>query len=1647
VMTLFKNINPTFVAPRTPEEELLAGIWVSVLELERVGIDDNFFELGGSSPLATQVMSRIRDIFSLDLPLRCLFESPTIAGLSKHLYQARRGNTLPPIRPVSRDKPLPLHPAQERIWFQLEDPNITSYNMPGVLRLEGRLHSEAFERSLAALVQRHECLRTCFPTVNGVLVAQISAINYQLSVTNLQDLPPEEQELEVQRLIKEDAQRPFNLFKGPLFRSTLLQLGVESHILLFNIHHIIFDEWSNWVFYNELSILYKALTQGKSSPLLPLPIEYVDFVYWQRLTGEVLDKQVNYWKQQLSGLRTGLQLPADHPPPPVPSVWASILYRSLSPALTARLKKLSQQTGTTLFMTLLSAFASLLYRYTGQTDIVIGSPHPNRTHSQTDSLVGFFVNALVLRLNLEGNPRFEEVLQQARRVTLEAYAHQDIPFQQLVEELQPERNTRNQSPLLQVVLELQNMPVEHLELPGLKSEFSVPEAPKTVLYNLSLAIEETAQGLKATLEYNPDLFERATIERLFGHFQTLLEGIVENPQQSIHKLPLLTETERQQFITWNDTAADYPRDKTIINLFEAQVEKTPLHVAVGFEGQQLTYQELNTRANQLAHHLQTLGVKPEVLVGICVERSFEMVIGLLGILKAGGAYLPLAQDYPTARLALMLEDAQVPVLLTQSNLKDKLPPSQASIVCLDTDWAVISQLSSENPESGVKPENLVYVIYTSGSTGKPKGVMIEHHSLLNHNLAIIGQYQLTANDRILQFVTINFDVAAEEIFPTLLCGAELVLRSSELSASFAEFRQFIETEKLTVLNLPTPYWHEWVLELSQARTHLPESLRLVVVGDEAVMLERLSTWQKMTDHQVKWLNAYGVTETTITTTLYEPGEKIAVPIGRPIANTQIYILDHHQMPVPIGVQGELHIGGAGLARGYLNRPELTAEKFIPNPFDQETRLYKTGDLARYFPDGNIEFIGRIDHQVKIRGFRVELGEIEARLKEHPDVQESVVIPQEAGNSQLIAYIVSNFMPERILYQSICKAEVDGKTVTVRTEDISNSGICLVEIPANLTKDKHIRLCLPLLSEKEERWLNGTVEWVDWPEAGIYFQLTQTEQEVLEQSIALSRQSLRRILQHQVTKNLRTYLKNKLPDYMLPHAIVLIDTLPLTPNGKIDCRALVQNNSLIKYQIPSEDTFGASRTPEEALLVEIWADMLGLCKTIGIHDDFFELGGHSLLVTQLISRIQETFSIELPLDSLFESPTIAGIAKAINRIRQAETDVVVATNSLIDFNAEAVLEPTIQPPATPVDGYLTEPHSIFLTGATGFLGAYLLYELLEQTTANIYCLVRSSNAEEGKNRLQTKLESYFFWNDTFYSRIIPLVGDLSQPLLGLSESVFHDLAGQIDVIYHNGAMVNFVYPYSKLKATNVLGTQEILKLASQIKAKPVHLISSLSVFSDSEVRVARESEIGNNIQNIDDGYSQSKWVAEKLVMQARDRGLPVCIYRATNISGHSQTGVSNINDLFTRGIKGCIQLGMLPPVDDQEDNMVPVDYVSRAIIHLSRQTESLGKIFHFANPSYFRWSDLFNWIRSLGYPLEQISYPQWRTELNRHKENAWYPILSLFNQDIFEKQYPKFDCQKTIEGLAGSDIVCPPVNSKLLDIYFSYFWKSGFLETP
>ncbi|MBE9224525.1 amino acid adenylation domain-containing protein [Phormidium sp. LEGE 05292] len=1072
------------------------------------------------------------------------------------------------IQPISREGNLPLSFAQQRLWFlDRINPGNPFYNIPGAVHLKGSLNIAALKQSFNEIVRRHEILRTTFKTVDGQPVQAISpTLKLTLPLINWQQLSDDDRASEIQRLINEEAQQPFDLAQGPLLRITLVCLDENEYVLLLTMHHIISDAWSMSVLVRELTTLYEAFSKGQPSPLSELPIQYADFAAWQRLffQGEVLETQLSYWQKQLSGNLPVLQLPTDRPRPRIQTFRGSRRSFSLSPDLTEALKALSQKEEVTLFMTLLTAFQILLYRYTSQEDILVGSPIANRNRSEIEGLIGFFVNTLVLRTNLSGNPTFQQLLKRVRQVTWDAYDHQDLPLEKLVEELQPERDL-SYNPLFQVMFVLQNAPNIDLKLSGLTLSFLRSEN-STAMLDLTLDMYETPSGLKGEFYYNTDLFDEATINRMAEHFGNLLLGIVHNPEQHISELPLLSEAERYQLLVeWNNTQIEYPKNLCFHQLFEAQVLQTPDAVAVVFYDRTLTYRELNQRANQLAHYLQKLGVKPEVVVGICLERSPEMIIAILSILKAGGAYLPLDPTYPAERLAFMLSDSQVPLLLTTQTLIAKLPQHQAQVILVETLYTTslqsmlyttspqsmlsttslqsmlemsIAQESEQNPNSNVTVENLAYLIYTSGSTGKPKGVLVTHEGLSNLTLDKIRTCKVKPNSRILQFFSLSFDASIPEIVMALGSGAALHLATSEDLLPGSALMNLLKEQAITHITLPPS-----ALAVLPT-TELP-ALEMVLVGGEAPSSELIANWSKGR----LFINAYGPTETTVNASMVECGKSGKFfPTIRPAANKQFYILDQHLQLVPIGVPGELYIGGVGLARGYLNRPEKTTEAFIPNPFEsgEGKRLYKTGDLACYLNDGHIKLLGRLDHQVKIRGFRIELGEIEAILSQHSAIQESIVIVREdqSGDKRLVAYIVYD-----------------------RKNTLSIS-------------------------------------------------------------------------------DLRRFISEKLPKYMIPSIFVTLEALPLNPNGKIDRFTL----PVPDWNRPeSEVAFVAPRTPTEQILAEVFANVLKV-EQVGVHHNFFELGGHSLLATQLVAQLLKTIEVEVTVVDLFEAPTVVGLAERIEKLQ-------------------------------------------------------------------------------------------------------------------------------------------------------------------------------------------------------------------------------------------------------------------------------------------------------------------------------------------------------------------------------------------------------------
>lgn len=903
----------------------------------------------------------------------------------------------------------PLSFSQQRLWLFLQlDPDNISYNVPEALRLKGELNVPAFAQSFDEIVRRHEILRTVFQIVSGEpaqVIAEPRPI--AIEIIDLTRLPRPEREKTTQQLINTEAIRPFDLARGPLLRVKLLKLEDAEHLLLMTVHHIVSDGWSSSVMVHELTILYKDFKLGQSSSLPELPIQYADFAMWQRdwLRGEVLEEQLSYWRKKLSGALPVLELPADRLRPAVQRYRGATASVDLPETLTRKIKDLSNEEGATLFMTLLAAFKVLVYRYTGQTDICVGMPIANRNRAETEKLIGFFLNNLVLRSDLRGNPTFQSFLAQVREETLNAYAHQDMPFEKLVEELQPERSL-SYMPLFQLMFMVQNAFMEDLVLQDLRiSEANIDI--RTTKYDLSLYVNELDNRLFTLAVYDSDLFDAATIKRLLNHYQTLLEGIVANPQQHVAELPLLTNDEQRLLAEVNDTRIEFPEERRLHELFEEQAARRPEAVAVVWEGRELTYDELNQRANKLARALRRRGVGPETMVGILMERSLELVIGLLGVLKAGGAYVPLDLSYPKQRLALILEESGASLILAQEHTRKSLPEFKGEVLCLDTDRNLCSDEEANNLGTINSPDSLAFVFYTSGSTGKPKGVMATQRSAVNYLVSIARDYEVSPADVVLQAASLSFDASVRDILGPIVAGAKLVLvPDRDVKDPFVLFSKIKEHRVTCILSI-TP---TMLRSLADAAGTTDQTLRLILTSGESLSLAECARVRAVLGANIVIVNQYGATECTMSSTRYRVPETQSsgtALAGKPIANSRVSILDPLFQQCAIGVPGEICIGGVGVARGYLQSPGLTALKYIPDPFGDGARLYRTGDLGRFLPTGDIELHGRIDRQVKVRGIRIEPGEIETILNDHENVREAAVIVREdtPGNQRLVAYVV------------------------------------------------------------------------------------------------------------------------------------------------------------------------------------------------------------------------------------------------------------------------------------------------------------------------------------------------------------------------------------------------------------------------------------------------------------------------------------------------------------------------------------------------------------------------------------------------------------------------------------------------------------------
>jgi amino acid adenylation domain-containing protein/thioester reductase-like protein len=1440
-----------FVAPRTSAERAIARIWCDVLGQVRIGVHDNFFKLGGHSLLVSQVVYRMREQFQAEVPLRALFDSPTVALLADEIPGGAEASH-PALRAMPRTGDIPLSYAQQGLWFLNQlFPDSAFYNNMLALRITGSLDAAQLNRAFTAALARHEALRTRFPADDGVPAQVIDPVSdVRLDRADLSSLPRQAREQQACVLVGEQELRPFDLARGPLLRGLLIKLGPQEHVLAVVLHHIISDARS-------LEILQRDLL-AEPRQASAACVQYADYAIWQRqwLTPRVLGRQQDYWRSQLDGAPKRLELVTDYARdgsyPGAENTGATFRF-TLGRELTARLTGLSNRCQATPFMTALTALAVLLSRYSldQRSDIIIGVPMEGRTDAALESVVGFFINSLPLRIAWSGDPAFEDLLSRVREITLDAYANQDLPFSQLVEMLGAERDITD-NPLFQVMLQLQYDEAVTAVPSDLRvTRFGGVDLPPK--FDLSVDLFDTGGTLEGIISYPSRLFHPRTIAWITEHFVSLLEAAVSRPGAPVSTL-LTGDAERQRLALGNAGAhvADYRG--CAHELVSAAARADPAAIAVADPRAELSYAELNARANRLAYYLIRSGLRPEDRVGVCLEPDSGLVTAMLAVLKAGGAYLPLDPALPPARLSAMVADATPTVVLTAAALRHRLPATAAAIACAEEIADAVSDCPYTDPPVAVLPGQLAYVLYTSGSTGQPKGVMIQHDSLVGRLRWMTEAYAMTPEDRVLMAAPMSFDVSLWEMLAPLAAGAMTVLPPARPAVD--DLAQCIDTRKVTIIEV-VPSLLTALIE--EAFAGSLASLQHVICGSEVFPRELARSASGRL--RARLYNSYGPTEATIDCTLWpvtddDPGR--VVPIGHAIAGARLWVLDDMMRPTPAGMPGELYIGGPGVGRGYLGAPGLTAARFVPDPFNGEpgARLYRTGDIVRQRYDAELEYMGRTDEQVKVRGFRVELGEIEAHLAQHPQISSAAVATStdERGECALTACVV------------------------------------------------------PTVGQ-------------DAPESA----------------------------------ELRAFLRDRLPDYMVPAAFATLSALPLAPSGKVDRAAL-------PAQVPARREPGrpdaVPATPVEKVVAATWERIIGIPEP-GVHTDFFALGGHSLLVPRITASLAEVLGIDVPPRVLFELPTVAELAAAITdavgrgwrTIARAGDSVSVLERERLLAEEDCDLGDLRFGSADP-----SASRSILLTGATGFVGRHLLAELLAQTDAAVYCLVRADSEAEAAQRLRGALS--LIGVSLPEGRVVAVLGDLSSPRLGLRPGQFTWLAAQVDTVVHSGARVNALLGYRHLRSANVLGTRELLRLAAVGDTGSFHLLSTTSA-ADPE----------------SSGYAASKRAAERLAETAAAQGLRASAYRLERVSGASDTGLWNDSDLMARIIQGSLQAGVFPELGDLTEAWTPVDAVARAVTGWVADP-AVESCLHIVTGPAVRYQEILSWIRSYGHRFSVVPPSDW-----------------------------------------------------------------------
>ncbi|EGX55941.1 aminoadipate-semialdehyde dehydrogenase large subunit [Streptomyces zinciresistens K42] len=1436
---------------------------------------------------------------------------------------------------------------QRRLWLLIQLDEKRPWQTGTAVRLTGRTDPAVLQQALSAAVQRHEVLRTTFRTVDGRPLATVRPVaSLRLPVVQVD---PARLDAELARISASETRRRFDLAQGPLVRASLLRLGEEDHVLLLTVHQLVADRRSVRLFTDEVLSGYgQLLGEGGQAASPAAEPEALGAAQRAWLTGDEAEKDIEFWRARTTGL-AGLELPTDRPRPPVKTIEADVVSVPVPARLRAALEEFASGTGRPLSQLLLAGYATVLARHAQQQTFAVGVPVPPSWQDGAEELVGPLENTLPVRFDLEPAESLNGLLRRTGSALDEALEHARLPFEQIVEAARPVRDL-SRTPLFQVLF-------------GFEEEWSSRELPGAVARPLSLPVTWTPHDidlyavrrdgeLSLRAHHNTALFDRETVERLLHRMLLLLESGLAEPDRPLSDLSLLSAPDRERLSAWNATATAHTGSRLLHELVGRAAAATPDAVALTSSSAELTYASMDARAESLAARLAGLGAGPESLVGVLADRSVHTMVALLGVLKSGAAYVPLDPSYPADRIASIAADAGIRVLVgsrgTLDGLDGTAPGLERVVVpTADPDGPV------ERPAVPVAPDSLAYVIYTSGSTGRPKGVAVEHRQITHSTLARSVVEGPGLPERYLVLAPFTFDASGGGLYWTLRRGGTVVVPTEAEVLDPRLLGELIRAKEVThVDGVPSQY-----AVLLESETKAFPSVRATVLAGE-VLPPGLVEAHRRRSPGVALFNEYGPTEATVWASVHPVTAEDAgagrVPIGRPIPNTRLHLLDRRLNPVPPGVPGELYIGGEGVVRGYVNRPGMTAGSFLPDPFGEEPggRLYRTGDLARYRADGSVEFLGRADTQVKIRGFRIELTEIENVLLRHPLVAETAVIAREdqPGVPRLVAYVVPAV----------------GRVLTRET------------------LNKHV--------------------------------LAQV------------------------------------PDYMVPSAFVTLERMPLTPNGKID------TGSLPAPDLAVED-FVEPGTQLEAEIAETFCSLLGVSKVSAVAD-FFELGGNSLLVARLTAQLSRTHDVALPVEQIFRVPTVAGIAAVIEEDRRQRDNVdseVLYAQQLKELHAEIRLPEEITPGDLPHSEWFAPRHAL-VTGATGYLGAFLAVELIQRTDALVHCLVRAEDEETAWERMEQTLRKYHAWDEAYRPRMRMLVGDLAKPRFGLSEAEFTAVAAEIDVVYHSGAVVNFTYPYEAARPANVEGTKEVLRLATTRTLKSVHFVSSVDVFMGTGAeRPFTEQDLDSGPNRIPTGYPRSKWLAEKIVYLARDRGIPVTVQRPWMITGHTRTGASHHTDYLYVYLRGFLDLGVLPLYDDVI-NAVPVDFTAQAIVHTSLREENFGKNFNITNPAPTTMTQCYQWLRSFGYDLNVIDEEDARQRaLGVDEDHVLFPMTPLLrvasmrhaalDPELQKQIDPQDECRVLTEALEGSGIACPPVAEEWAHACFRFLVDGGYLPAP